>query len=498
MCGIAVGINYTKDEINTMLDTIDHRGKDYRGIEQYDNVVFGHNRLSINDLSTSGNQPMTYEDIHLVVNGEIWNYPELRWDYEKRGYKFKSTSDSEIILYLFKEGELNRLQGMFSYVIYQSSKLFISRDWVGKIPLYIYDMGNILIASEIKAIQAIYENAPCKFIPKNSLVEIDTKTGKTKITTDFYFTFNNIISGFDMRREVIADTTHRLLNRAVERRLISDVPIATSLSGGIDSSVITQILATHIPDIKAYTANFDEKSRDLQFARIVAKHLGIELREVEIPRNPEILKERFIEAIKAIEFPSTVQVQVGILQSFIAEEMAKDGIKVAFSGEGSDESYGSYGMFRMFSNKPDWSHIRKNLFEKQYYGNLLRGNNIFMKYGTIELRMPFFDTDFLDYTTNLPNDVLSDKNQWKLPLADAFRKYLPDSVIDQEKRAFQKGTNFKTYIEDIIMNDTDINFNNRKKMFHVISDNFVKLYGFNHTKLREDLVLNSDGFYQWV
>jgi asparagine synthetase B (glutamine-hydrolysing) len=253
-----------------------------------------------------------------------------------------------------------------------------------------------------------------------------------------------------------------------------------------------------IPDIKAYTIKFDEESRDLHFARMVAKHINVPLVEVEIPRDPVLLKQRFMESIRVIEYPSTVQMQVGILQSFIAEEMARDGVKVAFSGEGSDESYGSYGMIRMFSKKPDWSDIRKNLFEKQYYGNLLRGNTVFMNYGTIELRCPFFDIDFLDYTTNLPNEFLSRGNQWKLPLADAFRPYLPHEVIEQEKRAFQKGTNFKWYIEEIIMNDPQINFRGRKNMLHVINDNFERIHGFSHKKMKGELEGNNRGIYQWV
>jgi asparagine synthetase B (glutamine-hydrolysing) len=155
-------------------------------------------------------------------------------------------------------------------------------------------------------------------------------------------------------------------------------------------------------------------------------------------------------------------------------------------------------MIRMFSKKPDWSDIRKKLFEKQYYGNLLRGNTIFMNYGTIELRCPFFDREFLDYTTNLPNEWLSIGNQWKLPLADAFRPYLPDEIIEQEKRAFQKGTNFKAYIEDIVVNDPQINFRNRKKILHVIGDNFERIHGFSHKKMKGDLVGNDKGIYQWI
>ena len=95
-----------------------------------------------------------------------------------------------------------------------------------------------------------------------------------------------------------------------------------------------------------------------------------------------------------------------------------------------------------------------------------------MNYGTIELRCPFFDLEFLDYTTNLTQKVLDNSgNQWKKPLAEAFRGYLPDEVCDQEKRAFQKGTNFKTYVEDLILSDTELNFRNRKKLFQKVQGN---------------------------
>ena len=132
--------------------------------------------------------------------------------------------------------------------------------------------------------------------------------------------------------------------------------------------------------------------------------------------------------------------------------MSKHGIKVAFSGEGSDEAYGSYGRCRKFSGKPDWNKVRQDEFTKQCYGNLMRGNNIFMYYGTIELRCPFFDRDFLEFTTSLPASITTEGNQWKAPLANAFRGKLPDEILDQEKRAFQKGTNFKDDVEMKLMN----------------------------------------------
>ena len=501
MCGIVATIGYTKEDVNEMLEIISHRGRDNRGIVEFQyndkNIILGHNRLSINDTSPLGNQPMEYDGVQLVVNGEIWNYPQLRKEYEERGYTFKSNSDSEIILFLYKENELKRLSGMFSFVIYDKNKLILSRDWVGKLPLYIFNNGSYIVASELKSITNIHRGADIKFVPKNSLVEINLDTNKIDVHSNYYFNFSNDITNLPTREEV-GQKTYQLLRDAVDKRLLSDVPIATSLSGGIDSAVITYLLSTKIPNLKAYTIAFDQSSPDLQKARVCAKHLGVELVEVFVPRDEELLKQRFIDSIRVIEYPSTVQMEVGILQSFIAEQMAKDGIKVAFSGEGSDESYGSYGMIRMFSKKPDWSDIRKKLFEKQYYGNLLRGNTIFMNYGTIELRCPFFDTDFLDFTTNLTDEFLSKGSQWKLPLADAFRPYLPEEIIEQEKRAFQKGTNFKQYIEELILNDSNINFRNRKNMLHVIGDNFEKINGFSHKKMKAELTSTNMGIYQWI
>ena len=174
-------------------------------------------------------------------------------------------------------------------------------------------------------------------------------------------------------------------------------------------------------------------------------------------------------------------------------------LRLAFSGEGSDESYGSYGTFRMFSKKPDWSDVRKKLFEKQYYGNLLRGNNIFMNYGTIELRCPFFDLEFLDYTTNLTQPVLDEGNQWKKPLVwSHFVVTYLMKYVTKRKDLFQKGTNFKDYIEEVILSDTEINFRNRKKLFHCIGDNFERIFGFKHKGMRDTLSGTEGGFDKWI
>jgi asparagine synthase (glutamine-hydrolysing) len=502
MCGIACIVSNSDNTeiIDNMMCLMEHRGRDSRNIytTTYNDktIHLGHNRLSINDVSENGNQPMHYNDISLVVNGEVWNYKELRIEYESRGYTFKSNSDSEIILYLYVENELNRLDGMFSFIIYDIDKIIISRDWVGKIPLYISFGSEVYIASELKSFpDNIKINA--KFVTKNSLITINIIDNTMDIIKDYYFKFSDKPTIVKTHEEV-GKKTYELLDTAVKKRMLSDVPIATINSGGIDSSIITYLASQYIKDITSYTINFDEKSEDLAMARLLSERNGIKLVEIVVPKDDDLMKQRFLDVIETIEYPLTVQVEVGILCSFMAEQISNDGFKVVFSGEGSDEAYGSYGMLRMFSKKPDWSDIRKALFEKQYYGNLLRGNNIFMKYGTIEMRTPFFDTEFLNYTTNLSNDFTSEGSKWKFPLVNAFKGKLPDEILYQAKRAFQKGTNFKGYIENIILNDSEINFNNRKNILHVIRDHHKNRFGMSSTEIRKPLTSTTRGLYQWI
>jgi asparagine synthase (glutamine-hydrolysing) len=484
MCGIASTISLSEKEVKLILDEMIHRGMDNQTIQRVSsNTILGHNRLSICDLTEKGNQPFKLNNKFSICNGEIWNYNELKNEYESKGYKFNSKSDNEIILPLYENKSLKKLDGMFSFIIWDEDKLIIGRDWVGKTPLFINE-SNTIVASEIKSIQKITKE-PCRIIPPNSLSVLNTKTKELVIERDYFFNFSNKIPN-EKSIDDVSSSTRLLLEKSVKKRMIGEVPIGTCLSGGIDSSVITFLLSKHITNLKSYTINFDENSEDLKQAILFSNEMGIELVEVKVPRDNDLIKKRFLESIEIIEYPSSVQTQVCILQSFIAERMKLDGIKIAFSGEGSDESYGSYGMIRMLSKKPDWSDVRKKMFKKQHYGNLLRGNNTFMKYGTIELRCPFYDTDFLNFTTNLSDELISKGKDWKLPLSNGFKE-LPHSIRFQEKRAFQKGTNFKDFIEDLILNDSEINFNNRTQFRYVVEDNFKKRFGFHKNKLRVEL-----------
>jgi asparagine synthase (glutamine-hydrolysing) len=505
MCGIIALVGHrskvTEKNTEEALDEMIHRGKDDRGIVSEDDEdserrsILGHNRLAINDLSPNGKQPFKRHGVTLICNGEIWNSPDLREKYQEKYGPYLSNSDNEVVLYAYLEDELHLLDGMFSFIIEHDGRLIVARDWMGKMPLwYAYntqlDQIHYMFSSEIKGLQKIdipkvdkRGKNTIRLLHKNMVMILDWKRKDYQVdyvargesvryhkmekeSTEFitsnyadsdtekYETFFHQWSDIylDISAEETAKKTYELLDNAVKKRLLSDVPIATCLSGGLDSSVITYLLKQYVPNIKAYTVFYDANSPDLLAARVVAESIGVELIEVKVPNDLESLKERFLSVITAYEYTMTVQQQVGMMQSYVAEEMSKHGIKVAFSGEGSDEAYGSYGRCRKFSGKPDWNKVRQDEFTKQCYGNLMRGNNIFMYYGTIELRCPFFDRDFLEFTTSLPASITTEGNQWKAPLANAFRGKLPDEILDQEKRAFQKGTNFKDDVEMKLMN----------------------------------------------
>ena len=477
MCGIVAIISNREDleELtNEMLEAIEHRGRDFRGIYSNGRVSLGHNRLSINDLSEKGNQPFHRYKIHSITNGEIWNHEAMRYD---TNTYYESSSDCEVIIPRYKKGRLNELDGMFSSIILdeEENKVTLLRDWVGKIPLYMVKTGNeIFIASEIKAIRKATEDENVKFVPKNSRVTIDIDTLEIKTEENFFGGIQPAVLD-RITDERVAEFTYELLDNAVKKRTISDVPIATLNSGGIDSSVITYLLSKYIKDIKCYTVKFDEESPDLQHARLLADYLGVELIEVEVPRDPIEIKKRFNLVNRVIEFPSSVQTQCGVMTSYLMERISKDGHKVVFSGEGSDESAGSYKRMQMFKNKPDWCDLKKAFFEKQYYGNLLRGNNIGMYFGTLETRTPFFDRDYVRFVCNLGSEyTYGDGKQRKKHLAEAFRGKIPDAILDREKETFQAGTCFQDWFEKIILEDKDINFNSRTKVYHVVCDDIER------------------------
>lgn len=375
MCGFVAIINNHGREVESailkkMADSIHHRGPDEEGAFIDNSCGFYHKRLSIIDLST-GQQPMHYENCTLVFNGEIYNYIELREDLVAKGHHFRTNSDTEVILHLYREyGDsfVNLLNGMFAFAIYDQrhKRIYIARDHFGIKPLYWYhDKSMILLGSEIKAILVhpdvkpnpsinnLYEYLTFQFIidegtmfnniykvlPGNYLViELDRWNIKYKrywepnFETDLYHTEEYFISEL---KEILKDT--------MSQQLRSDVPIGTYLSGGMDSSLVT-ILASGLVNhpLKSFSGAFNEGPdfNELKYARIAAQKANAELYEI-FPTQKE-----FIDVLPKLIYHLDEPVAgPGLFPQYIVSKFASNHVKVVLGGQGGDEIFGGYARY---------------------------------------------------------------------------------------------------------------------------------------------------------
>jgi asparagine synthase (glutamine-hydrolysing) len=374
MCGILATINFNSNLTNESLDLMRHRGPDARGIFEYKNLTLGHLRLSIQDLSDYGNQPMfSYCERYVIVfNGEIYNHMDIRKN-EFNSWEFKTTCDTETLLALYvKYGEnsLNYLNGIFAFVILDKleNTIFVARDHFGIKPLYFHlSDKQFICASELKAflpyqlernidvesIQAFMtfmwctgEDTPFKSIKKllaGSYIFIDLNDlSKTK--TERYYTLTYPIKVVDDKPlKQWIDILEAKLIKAVERQLLSDAPIGFFLSGGLDSSLLVAIAKKLNPErrLKCYTIDSGESkdgfASDLFYARKIAAYLDVELVEVKVDSN---VVSKFDEIIWYLDEPGSDSAPFNVFE--IAKAARKDGIKVLISGTGGDDIFSGY------------------------------------------------------------------------------------------------------------------------------------------------------------
>jgi len=379
MCGIAGVLNFDGSPVDPralkrMTDAIAHRGPDGEGWYHDKGVGLGHRRLAIIDLSEAGRQPMITEDgrYALIYNGEIYNFREIRRELEELGYKFRSNTDSEVLLNSWAEwgrDSLHKFNGMFAFAVWDSVEqvLHLVRDRYGIKPLYIRKLADRLsFASEQRGILA--ERGERGEIDKEGLLEyftfqnIFTDRTLTKgirmvsagtvlsITSagsssswrywDYYFTEpDKPVDELEYREEL-----HRLLHRAVERQLVSDVEIGSYLSGGIDSGTITAISAKSLPFLKTFTCGFDLSSasgRELGFdERVAAEAMSalFKTEHYEIVLNSSDMERCLDAVVRQIEEPRVGQ----SYPNFLVARLASKFVKVVLSGTGGDELFGGY------------------------------------------------------------------------------------------------------------------------------------------------------------
>ncbi len=424
MCGIAGFVGKgTEENLHKMVYSIRHRGPDSQDIYKQDELGFVHARLSIIDLSTGANQPFFNDDKSLVMvfNGEIYNYLELKEEiYKLRKYTFRTTSDTEVLLYLFQEYGVEMLQkinGMFAFAIYdfQKKELFVAKDRLGKKPLYygIFN-GTFIFASEPKAIlqhplatkelniNALNQYLTFDYVPTtNSIFQ-----NIYKLEAAHYLIFKNkqIITknrywhiSFEPNNFSYADAKDKLdslLNKATAQRMLADVPLGVFLSGGLDSSTVAYYAQKNsTTPIQTFSIGFEDKSyNEADYATAVAKHLNTEHHtqylsaQQSLDLVPEIsskLDEPFADA--------------SIIPTYFLSKFTRSKVTVSLGGDGSDELLAGYPTF-----------ISDN------YIDLYKG-------------LPNFLKSFISQTTKLL--PVSDKN---ISLDFKIRQFLQGFEMDKE------------------------------------------------------------------
>jgi asparagine synthase (glutamine-hydrolysing) len=388
MCGIA-GIASRKiaselvASTERMVAAIAHRGPDSHGVRNVGGCVLGNTRLAIVDLSERGRQPMCNEDarVWITYNGECYNAEEFRKDLLSRGHHFKSTTDTEVILHMYEEfGDrcVEKLRGMFAFAIWDSraNKLLLVRDRLGIKPLYYALMPeSIIFASEIKAL-LVSELVPRKLngaglgaylalghIPPpwtaiQGVTPLDPghigiwQDGNWRIKP--YWKLPLSSNGFSHPApEKISENLREILLQSSRSQLMSDVPIALFLSGGVDSAVIGALMrSVGAQQLTALTIGFEEESFDeSEPSRRTAELLGISHCVIRMPASRMV--ESLDHAIWAMDQPTTN----GLNAYWISRAAAEAGFKVALSGQGGDELFGGYesiAWFNRFSRIASW------------------------------------------------------------------------------------------------------------------------------------------------
>jgi len=464
MCGFVIG-NIFKDDkqFKTALNLINHRGMDSQQWVVNSNTYIGHNRLSIQGLNEESNQPMTIDSFTLVYNGELWK----SMDKYKSQFDLKTGSDTELLLNLYvseEEGCIKNLDGMFGFAILDEDdkSIVFARDFMGRIPLYYYMIDKrIVIASELKSItHSLGINASeVEIVEPGFYYNFDYETGHLHKTQFYTFPDVNVIE--DMTEDVITSNIKTLLSSAVDNELISDVPVCTILSGGVDSTIITYLLSKRVPNLQAFVVSMGDTQTkdDLYYARVAAKEIGIPLHEVII--DEEFVIENLSQTVYAVEDYKWTQVSPAVAQLALAKKIHDEGFKVVFGGEGSDELFASYGdVFAWHYKDEDYITKRYKLITNLHKNNLIRTNKAMMFGGTVELRTPFLDKSFVEFCMKIPPKYKKDGNMWKPMLRKAFKGELSDELLFRPKKTFQEGchTKFLKNHKDNLKEYYDIHF----------------------------------------
>lgn len=479
MCGIT-GIYSVLKEIDKELlvnltDILKHRGPDDCGYFIDDNIGLGHRRLSIIDLET-GHQPISNEDnsVVIVYNGEFYNFKEYIDFLKSKGHKFKTNTDTEVILHLYEEigtQVLDKIRGMFTFAIWDKNKstLFIARDRLGQKPLfYTFQNDKFYFSSELKSFfkineikkdidrQAIdyyltYQYIPAplsvykniyKLMPAEYIIVKNGKIIEKKNYWQLPAKTNYNISYADAKEQL-----RELLFESVKLRLVSDVPVGSFLSGGVDSSIITAIMAkTAGKQIKTFSIGFDEGDyNELPYAKLVADKYNTEHKEF-------IVKPDTINIINDLAyFYNEPYADSSALPTYYLSKMTSKYVKVALNGDAGDEMFCGYyryqamRFYEIINNIP----LGKNICK--IFSNLIPSSG-FNNRRIIQIR------NFLNIISKQHIDVYKD-------LVSYFYDDDKNNIYTDEFRNSVDTTKCFSYITDIFNNFNDVKGLTQKIMF---------------------------------
>ena len=457
MCGIVGFYNSSRDPntfpetIINMLSMISYRGPDQAGYFFDNNIGIGTVRLKVIDIQ-HGMQPMSDESSRFWIsyNGEVYNYIELRDELKKSGIKFKTSSDTEVVVNAYKvwgKEAFKKLNGGFAFVIYDrvDKKIILVRDRFGERPLFYMCHGNEWIfGSEIKSflahgevnikfdpyklqsLYAIWTPLPDDSVyegifqvPSGGYIEVDSN-GNLK--ANHYYQLDFCEPQFKGSESEAIEKLRFELSNSVKLRLRSDVQVGTYLSGGIDSSIVT-LLATKYSDnvIRTFSVGFERKEFDeTSFQQEVSKHLGTNHEQVII--SDQNILDNFDKALWHLEIP--VFRTAFVPMYLLSKQVAHSGIKVVLTGEGSDEFFLGYDLYKETILRSSWNNTvnyeeKRNQLQKLYpYLTKIQENVSFLVPlyerftketipGLFSHEMRFSNSSFNDRILNLPTDSLS-------------------------------------------------------------------------------------------
>ena len=504
MCGIAGFIDFNKksdrEKLEEMTDTMVNRGPDDSGYFFMENgfsqIGLGHRRLSIIDLSPNGHQPMGFNNLTIVFNGEIYNFSEIKKELEKEGYDFFSSSDTEVILKAYHKwgvSSVNKFRGMWSFAIWDNDKneLILCRDRVGVKPLYWYFKNDIFIfASELKAFKrhpffenklnyeslslylqygyitspySIFENT-YKLEPGNFLIIDKNKNIKKKkywdIETFFIKGENEKNRWIEKTDDEIASELENILIESFKLRMVSDVPVGMFLSGGIDSSLVACLIQKEYPlPLKTFSIGFNESDyNEAQWAKKVANHLGTE--HTELYCTPK-------EALEIIpEIPILYDEPFGdssAIPTYLVSKLARQYVKVSLSGDGGDEQFCGYTRYWAVGKKIKQLQRIPFFNGLNLFLNLLGPESAFKIYDAFKPMLPKW-TNFKDKYIKLRN-VLKHKDLFymydisnKFFLEEDFTYMgLKQEYIKNQTFKYNCNDEYKTLDDMAVMMQYDIN-----------------------------------------